>query len=198
VVDPGVGTDRHPIVINAGGHFIVCPDNGLATLFLRENPLDEARIIQNPRFMQDVVSATFHGRDIFAPAAAWLAAGEPLAHFGDELDAIVMLDLPKPTKDSTKHINGEIVHIDRFGNLITNIHYTMLEGAVARTIHVGQQCLQGMQRTYAEVPPGIPLAIFGSYGYLEVAINGANASEAFHLSKGDKVSIGLGKKGTKS
>jgi S-adenosylmethionine hydrolase len=191
VVDPSVGTGRHPIAVSAGGQMIVCPDNGLPSLFLREHPLQEACIITNPRFMRETVSTTFHGRDVFAPTAAHLARGASLHELGDELDTLVMLDIPRPRKESAECIRGEIMHVDRFGNLVTNIQQAMLRNVTPLTIRAGRHLVRGIHRAYAEVPPGRTLALFGSSGYLEIAINGGNARAALRLDQGNEVIVTL-------
>jgi S-adenosylmethionine hydrolase len=192
VIDPGVGMDRHPIAVSAGGQILVCPDNGLPTLFLREYPLQEARIISNAVFMRETISATFHGRDIFAPAAARLASGAPLSELGEELDAIVTLDMPQASRDSAGAIQGEIIHVDRFGNLMSNIHHRILGGKIPRMVHAGGLCLEAIRRTYADAPPKATLALFGSSGYIEIAVNGGNAHETLGIEKGDAVEVVMG------
>jgi hypothetical protein len=191
VIDPGVGTDRHPIVVSAGDQILVCPDNGLPTLFLQKHPLQEAWIIKNPRFLRETVSATFHGRDVFAPTAAHLASGAALHEVGEELDTIVTLDVPRPRQDSAQCLHGEIVHVDRFGNLVTNIHRSMIGDAAPHVIRAGRHRLRGLRRTYAAAPPGTALALFDSADYLEIAINGGNAHAALRLGPGDEVSVTL-------
>jgi S-adenosylmethionine hydrolase len=190
VIDPGVGTDRHPIAVSACGQTLLCPDNGLPTLLLRQHAMMEARIITNPAFMRGTVSATFHGRDVFAPAAARLATGAALKKVGEELDTIVMLDIAEPVREA-QLIRGEIVHVDRFGNLVSNIDASMLGDARPGPVWAGRHRLPGVKRTYAEVPPGTPLALFGSSGFLEIAINGGNAQAALRLARGGAVSLKL-------
>jgi S-adenosylmethionine hydrolase len=190
VVDPGVGTNRKPIAVSAGGQVIVCPDNGLPSLFLREFPLQEARIISNPALLGKTISATFHGRDIFAPAAAHIATGTPLADLGDEIDAIDTVDIPRPIKTGNV-ITGEIIHQDRFGNLITNIHSSLLGNQTPSLVRVKNYRFAGLYQTYAEAPQLSPLVLFGSSGYLEIAVNGANAQAALALNKGDQVTVEL-------
>jgi S-adenosylmethionine hydrolase len=192
VVDPGVGTGRHPIAISAGGQTIVCPDNGLASLFIQEHPLQEARIISNPRFRRETVSATFHGRDIFAPTAARLATGAALHELGEELDMIVLLDVARPRKESGNVVHGVIMHVDHFGNLITNIHRSLIGGAHPTMVRAGSHRLRGVHQTYGEVLAGTSLALFGSSGCLEIAINGGNAHAALRLNQGDAVTVTLG------
>lgn len=116
VVDPGVGTARLPLAVRAGGQYFVCPDNGLLTLVLRTLSLEAAYTIANPDFMRSNISATFHGRDIFAPAAASLAAGASIAEIGAPVEKLVPLDVPEPRIAGGK-VTGEIAHVDRFGKL---------------------------------------------------------------------------------
>jgi len=190
VVDPGVGMARHPIALWAGNQTIVCPDNGLPTLFTREHPIEEVRLISNSRFMCETVSPTFHGRDVFAPAAARLASGAPFHELGEELDTIVTLDIPHPQQTTQGGVEGEVIHVDRFGNLVTNIHRSLVSGAFGGTVSAGDRCrLSGIHRTYGEVPPGEPLALFGSCGYLEIAMNAGNAAVALGLDKGAPVEL---------
>ncbi len=192
VVDPGVGTGRHPIALSAGGQILVCPDNGLATLFIQQFPLQEARIISNARFRRAKVSATFHGRDIFAPTAAKLALGASLEELGAELDTIVLLDIPRPKKAPGNVFQGAIMHVDHFGNLITNIHRTALPEGQPAAVRAGSHRLRGIHQIYGEVPAGNSLALFGSSGYLEIAINGGSAHAALRLNPGDVVTVTLG------
>jgi S-adenosylmethionine hydrolase len=189
VVDPGVGTERHPIALRAGGHVLLCPDNGLATFFLRDRLLDEARVISNPAYIAERVSPTFHGRDIFAPAAAHLASGANFADIGDEIDTVTMLDLLSPTGDEFKGIEGEIIHIDRFGNCVTNIYTATLKGATPVSVRVGRSRRLRICRTYGDAPFGEPLALFGSSGLLEIAVNGGNAAAALSLNAGSPVFV---------
>lgn len=191
VVDPGVGTERHPIALLACEQYLVCPDNGLPTFLLREHPLQEARIITNPEYMLQSISSTFHGRDVFAPAAAHLASGVALDKLGNEIDTIVTLDIPSVQVGPGSAIKGEIIHVDRFGNLITNIRERLLEGATPDSVWAGRQHLSGLKRAYAEVPHGSPLALFGSSGYLEIAVNGGSANAALRLGRGDAITLKL-------
>lgn len=189
VIDPGVGTGRLPIVASAGGYQFVCPDNGLLTMFLREHPLEEARVISNPDFMLEKVSATFHGRDVFAPAAARLAQGVALREAGERLERLVTLEVPEPSREASDCIRGQIIHVDRFGNAITNISRSFVGKNNPREVHAGHNVLEGVHRTYADVPLDDPLALFGSADYLEIAINGGNASIAFGIERGDEVTL---------
>lgn len=188
VLDPGVGTQRHPIIILAGGQYIVCPDNGIATCYVRRYPVQDARIIENPRFMRSEISPTFHGRDIFAPAAAHLARGVPLGEFGPKLGRLVELPIPAP-RIAPGRIEGEVIHIDRFGNLITNIAQEDLPKAPALRIVIGTIRIENLSRTYADMPHGEPLVLIGSTGHLEIAIDNGSAHESLHVDRGQSVQI---------
>jgi S-adenosyl-L-methionine hydrolase (adenosine-forming) len=188
VVDPGVGTGRVPIVVSAGGQAFVCPDNGLLTLVLRDHALAEARAITNPRFMRDHISATFHGRDVFAPTAGLLARGLPLHAVGEPVDRLMMLDIPSPTKAADR-IHGEVIHIDRFGNAITNIPRAMVGEAGIVATRVGKHAIDGLQRTYGDVPDGQPLVLFGSTQHIEIAVNAGDAATALGLARNSTVEV---------
>ncbi len=189
VVDPGVGTGRAPIVVSAGGQRFVCPDNGLLSLFARQHPVEEARVVSNPVFMRHPVSATFHGRDIFAPTAGRLACGAPLEEVGDLLGEIVLLDVPCPERESERRLQGTVIHVDRFGNAITNIPHSLLADVAIEAVRAGDHCIEGLYATYGDVAPGRPLALIGSSGYLEIAVRDGNAGAELELSPGTCVTV---------
>ena len=188
VVDPGVGGDRRAIAVSAGGQRVVCPDNGLLTLFAREQSIDEARQISNPAFMRDDISATFHGRDVFAPAAARLACGAPLEEVGPVAQGVVQLDIPTPRKTPGRVI-GEVMHIDRYGNAISNVHRSDLGGATVREVLVAGRRLGALRRTFADAAQGEPLAYFESTGHLALAVNRGDASAVLGLRRGDAIEL---------
>lgn len=193
VVDPGVGAEnpdgpvRLPIAVLAGGQCFVCPNNGLLTLVTRTYPFDEARAISNPRFMGDRISPTFHGRDVFAPAAARLAGGAPFADVGERLERLVELAIPRPALSPKGGMTGEVIHIDRFGNAVTNIHASAVGAGPIREVQAASLIVRGPMKTYGDVDPGQPLALFGSSGYLEIAVNRGNAAAEFGMRRGDPV-----------
>ena len=187
VVDPGVGTDRLPIVAAAGGHLFVCPDNGLLTMVAQRHGGVKAHAIANPLCSRDSVSATFHGRDVFAPAAARLAGGMPLDEVGPPVDPIVLLDIAEAAREPDGSIRGEVIHIDRFGNCITNIHRSMLVDCHAWGVYAGGRRLAGIQRVYNDAGKGEALALFGSSEYLEIAVNQGSAAATLGVSRGDPV-----------
>jgi hypothetical protein len=188
VVDPGVGTERRPVAVAAGGQVFVCPDNGLLTLFLRAYPVQAAREIANPAFLRPKISPTFHGRDIFAPAAAHLAMGMPFDAIGPAVDDLQSLTIPEPTVDAGL-VHGLIVHVDRFGNAITNIPRAMLEPGALYRLHAAALSISEISHTYASVRPGDSVALFGSSGHVEIAVRNGSAQKDFHLKAGDPVTL---------
>lgn len=193
VVDPGVGTARRPIAIQTSHAFYVGPDNGIFTLVLRRQKLLQAVCLDNPTYHLPDLSATFHGRDIFAPAAAHIVRGVPLADLGTPATRLQRLRLPA-MRVEWQGIRASVVHIDRFGNAITNLMRTDYEtwrvrwGVTEPMVRIGdQQALLPICRTYGDVSSGQALALFGSSERLEVAVNGGNAADRFNLRRGDVV-----------
>ncbi|MGC9194074.1 MAG: SAM hydrolase/SAM-dependent halogenase family protein [Syntrophobacteraceae bacterium] len=191
VVDPDVGTDRRAVVLKAGGCFFVGPDNGLFSLILKGKTDWEARVLENEQLRRNPVSSTFHGRDIFAPAAAHLAAGVSFENFGAPCGLIsTSWGEPALGKDT---IEGEVIHIDRFGNAVTNVDIAILQKrAPARSWTVrtaGVSVL--LAKTYAMVKPGEALGLAGSAGFIEIAINRGNAASKLGLRPGTPVKFRL-------
>lgn len=190
VVDPGVGTNRRPIAIHLNGHYFVGPDNGLFSLVAEQMPY-EAYELTNTSFWRDIRSNTFHGRDIFAPVAAHLARGVPLVEMGTRVESMTYFRWAVPVADKDG-IQGWVVHIDHFGNLITNISKELIKEAYGETslkIYVGSMSLREISPTFSSVPEGEPVAFIGSSGYLEIALNKGNASLMMNVPKGAAVSI---------
>ncbi len=192
VVDPGVGTDRHPIAVRAGDQFFVGPDNGLFALVLDEALIDERVVLDRREYWRVPEPApTFHGRDIFAPVAAYLAAGVPLQALGSPLEALRPLRWPLPLVDG-EGVRGFVIHIDRYGNCISNIRPQHVEahrdGRGVRC-YVGSTSIDAVQTTYADVPAGDPLLLYGSAGLLEVAVHGGNAAELLDVRRGAPVTL---------
>ena len=193
VVDPGVGTARRAIAAIAGGQRVVCPDNGLLTLLARRETIEETRSIENPSLRRAPVSPTFHGRDLFAPAAAFLACGGALEDLGPRVDVPVELPLPRPRSEGDR-LAGEVLRIDRFGNAITNLARSDVEAVAAgRVIHVeGGGRRLPLARTYGDVAEGEALALIGSADLLEVAVRGGSAAAALGLGRGSEVTVAAG------
>ncbi|MCS7273740.1 MAG: SAM-dependent chlorinase/fluorinase [Fimbriimonadales bacterium] len=190
VVDPGVGTARRAIGVQGTRHTYFAPDNGLLSLALRDDPPQRAVVLDNPRYHLPQVSATFHGRDIFAPAAAHFANGIPLEQLGTPIppDSLVQLPHMEPEREGTT-LRCRPLHIDHFGNVVFNLHEAMVQqlasaGFVARVQLVCRDAslmALPLKRTFGEVAHGAPLAYWGSSGYLEVAINGASAAAELQI-----------------
>jgi S-adenosylmethionine hydrolase len=190
VVDPGVGTTRRILMVEADGRILLAPDNGLLTWVLVD--ANERRLAQvTPEVHRPgAPSNTFHGRDIFAYAAGRLAAGDPFDALSEPVQEPVCPDWAAVTSRGSRH-TGEVVHIDHFGNAVTSVRDTHLRGADAAhvRVHVGSLHLRGLSRTYADVPDGEPLVLLGSTGHLEVSVSGGAAAAALGLSRGDVVVV---------
>lgn len=194
VVDPGVGSEREAIGMEASGHRFVGPNNGLFSHIFRRGNVGRIHQMTESNFRRAIVSNTFHGRDLFAPAAAHWAAGVDLGAFGPPLlqDRFVLLAESHPRREGTTVI-GEIESIDSFGNLITNIGPADLPQGdhASLTVEIGPNRIRGLRRFYAEVPAGELLALFGSSSQLEIALNGGNASQSLPARIGAPVRISL-------
>jgi S-adenosylmethionine hydrolase len=178
VIDPGVGSARRPILVEAGGQFFVAPDNGVLSIVC-ESAKPRVRVISNAKLMRSEVSRTFHGRDIFAPAAGHLAAGVLPARFGKKIDDYICGSFALPQKTAPGCWRGVILKADHFGNLITNFHIDDFPGVKTNPmeLRIGGQRIHRLALTYAETNIGDVFAIVGSSGYLEIAANQASAQK---------------------
>lgn len=202
VVDPGVGSARHPIALHAGDWYFVGPDNGLFSYVLAEQPLHEVVILENPEYRLAQVSSTFHGRDIFAPAAAHLAHGVPLGELGTKLDlaALQRLESGVPTREGGR-IDAQVLHVDNFGNLITNIPLSLVPDlfscrGVQLTFVEGGNVVTERRRFFSDVSAGEksearPFIYGDSSGYVGVAVRNGNAARALHVGYGSSIIIRL-------
>ncbi len=192
VVDPGVGTERGAIAIRAGSYFFVGPDNGVFSLVLKKETLWEARDLENSQFRKTPLSSTFHGRDLFAPAAAHIARGVPFGSLGPPRDpAVAEWSEPIIGKGD---VRGEVIHIDRFGNAIVNVRLETLEtqGPGNKwTVKAGEKVLNSIENTYGRVRAGEALALTGSSSFIEIAVNRGNAASELGLVQGTGVSFRL-------
>ncbi|MGA7878092.1 MAG: SAM-dependent chlorinase/fluorinase [Desulfoferrobacter sp.] len=186
VVDPGVGTERRALVLKAGGQYFVGPDNGLFSLVLKACPDWSARSLENSAYWRSEISNTFHGRDIFAPAAAHLARGLPIESLGPPSGVVTP---PWGSIIQSKNsLRGQVMHIDHFGNIISNFNRAEIERFAAAerlSITLGSHSVNRFANTYGEVEAGKLLFLFGSSGYLEVAMNQGDAAEALGVRTGD-------------
>jgi S-adenosylmethionine hydrolase len=196
VVDPGVGGSRAAVAIETGRAIYVGPDNGLFSLALLQDSMVRAVHLTNPAYHCHPVSATFHGRDIFAPVAAHLANGVPLKEFGEPVEELVSLDLSEPDLVPDALV-AHVLHSDRFGNLITDLradHPLSVRVHNSPLIFVGGATIKGVSRTYSDVPDGLPVAYFGSGGRLEIGICNGSASEVYGVTPGGTILIWLEQK----
>lgn len=192
VVDPGVGSERRPILVAAGDQFFIGPDNGLFSYIYEREPDVSVFHVTNRTYFREPVSSTFHGRDVFAPVAATLSLGAAPKQFGVEIADYVRLDRLTPIRTGERTITAAIIHIDRFGNCITNLtpsHITeqLIEGGVRLTVN-GRE-INSFRRFFAEEHdvPGELFAIWGSAGYLELAAFRASAARMLDAQTGDAI-----------
>lgn len=197
VVDPGVGSQRGILAVHFHSHIFIAPDNGVLSLLLRDQKSDTIVHVNESDYFLEPVSATFHGRDIFAALGGHVACGTKIESMGDRLqikDIVHLNELTRQISESGKLV-GKIISIDRFGNLISNIDsihlrdFCRVEPAKQIQIRIGSLTICGMVKTYADAAPQEPLALIGSRGYMEIAINGGHAQKQLKIRKGDEVSI---------
>jgi S-adenosylmethionine hydrolase len=189
VVDPGVGTRRKVLAASAGGYYFVAPDNGILTYIMRAHEDFTAYEVTADHYFRKPVSDTFHGRDIFAPVAAWISRRIELHQLGPVLETPVRLQIPalKRLKDSL--IQGAILAVDQFGNLITNL--TPEDAPLPFKILAGQREIVGFRKTYAEGANNELIVVPGSTGYLEIAVKGGSAAAALNLKAGSPIGVVL-------
>ncbi len=189
VVDPGVGSTRKGIVAKVNDQIFVGPDNGLFSLAFAKRDV-KGYYIENPDYTREHISNTFHGRDIFSPVAAYASKGIKPEQFGPQAGKLETYKLPMPIVDQ-QGIEGTIIHIDAYGNLITNISRSDLSGILNKPVKIftGNTILDKVVSTFSDVPEGEPAALIGSSDMLEIAVNQGNAEELLNARKGDPVSI---------
>lgn len=191
VVDPGVGTQRRPIIVQTERGIFVGPDNGLLMLAAEAQGIKCVRKIESRRFMLSHVSSTFHGRDLFAPAAAHITNGVALEEFGPEISDAIKPVFAKVTQNKDTLV-GEVLHVDGFGNIITNIHTKDIEHIKHNILHVEMPNANlhlKFAKTYAEAKPQEPVALIGSHNYLEIALNQGSAATKLQAKAGDRISL---------
>ena len=192
VVDPSVGTRRRPIAIQTKQGFFVGPDNGVLVLAAEKQGIESIHELAKPRFMLPKVSSTFHGRDIFAPAAAHLLNGVKPAEFGPEIRETAEAEFAKVTRKNGV-LFGEVLHVDGFGNIITNINQReVAQNSVKGEVNVELSCNKlklKFCKAYGETKPQEPLTLIGSHGFLEISINQGNAAEKYETKAGDKIKL---------
>lgn len=189
IVDPGVGSKRRGLIIRSNDYCFVAPDNGLLSLVMETLGVVDCFVIDRPKFWRADVSATFHGRDIFAPVAAHLASGKDASELGSEIEYSSLVRLPdRPLEIAKQGITGAVAYVDRFGNLITNIDSASLESS--RHVVVNGREIE-VQSTYSSVRRGDLVALGGSHGFVEVAMNGGRADFVLKAQIGTEVLLML-------
>lgn len=194
VIDPGVGTDRRRIIVEGKRCLFVGPDNGVLSLAVQREGFVTGVELREKRFMLPNPSTTFDGRDVFAPASAHLACGVVLEEFGPVVSRIITPSFAGATRIKNKLV-GEVLHVDRFGNVITNIQRSLLssfnavEGEVYQ-VKVAKDCARiTFSRTYGTVPVGSPVMVVGSGDFVELSVNRGNASDLFKADVGSQIEI---------
>jgi S-adenosylmethionine hydrolase len=189
VVDPGVGSTRRAIAAEAGGYFLVGPDNGVFSVVLDEVPIERVVELSDPRYWRAAVSRTFEGRDRFAPAAGWLAMGVPVSDLGRPAGPVQRIHVPR-VQSVGQGLEGEVLWVDRFGNLVTNVDRTawdrLATGPLA--VEVAGRVIPFVS-SYSEVSPGELCVLFGSTDRLEIAANGTSAAAKLSLERGAPVRV---------
>jgi hypothetical protein len=190
VVDPGVGSARRILAAAAGGHLFLAPDNGVLKFVLEKNKPADMYHVNNSKYFLAEVSRTFHGRDIFAPAAAHLAKGIPIAELGPPVRDWKIGRLPRLV-EREREIVGEIIYVDRFGNLISNIPGDVLQRShhTQIVVKIAGAVIDGLVASYFAGKKNQPVALIGSAGYLEIAVNGGNAQKTLGRQIGDEVNV---------
>lgn len=211
VVDPGVGSERRPVLVEADDYVFVAPDNGVLSYVLAECDVTRAVTLTDPAYHLPEVSATFHGRDVFSPAAAHVAHGVDAAELGEPIRNLA--SLPQPELSITgRRVSGEVIHLDRFGNIVTSIGTlewgaadkikltprfgddttTTLINADSAAVEIHDQTISTIRRSYSDAIRGETLALIGSTKFLEISVNQGSAAERLDVRIGDRVEMHLG------
>ena len=192
VIDPGVGTDRRPLLVTAETQYFVAPDNGVLSLVYEREESILVRHANVEHYYLQPLSKTFHGRDIFAPVAAWLSKGSQAAAMGDEITDYKKFAMPRP-KTSDGVMKGVVLRVDSFGNLVTNFRPEHLPAAALETgavqLQVGAQSVTRLVNTFAQGNPGEAFAYIGSNGFVEIGVNKGSAAKTLNAGRGVAVTL---------
>jgi S-adenosyl-L-methionine hydrolase (adenosine-forming) len=193
VVDPGVGSARRPLLVATSKHYFIAPDNGVLSLVMDREERVSVREITAAHYFLQPLSNTFHGRDVFAPCAGWLSKGVEAEKFGDEITDYARFALPKPKVVAEHMLQGAVLKVDKFGNLITNLtpeNAPAVFAADSRTkITVGQGKVSGIHNSYAQGQPGELFGVLNSMGFLEIACNRGAAAQVAKAGRGAEVLV---------
>lgn len=193
VVDPGVGSERKPILIKTKNYYFIGPDNGIFSLVLSEEKVEQIIHLQNPKYFLSSISSTFHGRDLFAPVAAHLSSGISCASFGQKIEEYQRLNYFFPIIKK-KQIIGKVLSIDRFGNMITNLSKRFLEENFSDldfALSIKGKKIRKIYSHYAEAKKGEIFILFGSSGFLEIAMNQGSAAKFLKVKNGTQIVLNV-------
>ncbi len=192
VVDPGVGSARIGIIVETLRYFFVAPDNGLVSLAYRRADVIRTIAIENEKYFLPHVSSTFHGRDVFSAVAAYISKGVPVEEFGPIVEQGPSLSFPGVERYEDR-LYGKIIHIDSFGNIVTNFSMEALKEQNFDPnniiVEIGSRRVENLHLTYSDVEPGQTVAYFGSSGFMEIAVNQGNAANELRARSEDDVCI---------
>ncbi len=195
VVDPGVGGSgargwtRRAVAVRTARYSWVAPDNGVLSLALAREPVQQAVTLTRPAYWRREISSTFHGRDVLAPVAAHLANGVPLEVLGEPIDDLMPLPIAAPVHDGARGIRGHVLHVDHFGNIITDIPAELLAGVESWRVELKGVTVSGPYPAYSAVPVGALVSLIGSHGELEIAMREGDAAAALGVRAGDEVYV---------
>ena len=192
IVDPGVGTERKPLLLASETHWFIAPDNGVLSWVERFEEIRSVRAISASHYFLPEPSQTFHGRDVFAPIAAWFTRGVEPDMLGERIESYQKLEWPAPRSEGNR-VFGTVLHVDRFGNLITNLDKDSLKSVLALTgakrieLQLAGRAIGPLRRTFAEGPDGTAFALIGSYGMIEIAVRNGSAAALLGAAPGAEV-----------
>lgn len=195
VVDPGVGSGRRPLMVGADNQYFIGPDNGVFSyVYALSQRTPRVVHVTAERYFLSAESPTFQGRDLFAPVAGWLSRGVPMSEFGDPISDYRRFDVPSPNIAEEGVLRGEVIHIDRFGNVITNVRAGDMERLRGKSSPLMIEVIIGdrevpLREFYSQAGDRALYCLVNSSGYLELFVNGGNASATYNISAGDKVEI---------
>lgn len=190
VIDPGVGSQRRAVAVKTADYLFVGPDNGVLSWAIGDRTIQAIHVLQRKHYFLPKVSRTFHGRDIFAPVAAHLGCGTPIVEFGPRVKDLMRIPWPR-TRRIRDTVEGEVVYLDQFGNAITNIAQHGIVDLAKKQLQVyfGGKHLCSFGAYYESVAKGVPLAVIGSTGFVEIAINGGSAARELGIRPGDQIRL---------
>lgn len=195
VVDPGVGGKRKIVLVKTKNYFFLAPDNGVLSWVLKKEKAEKIIEVRNENFFLKPVSNTFHGRDIFAPVAGWLAKGKKTENFGPKIDKIKEIPFPEVVHQNNRWI-GKIIYIDHFGNLVSNFAQEKFARILKRgfTLNIKNKTFNQLSSSYSEVSKSKPCLLWDSFGFLEIALREGNLAQQWRIKPGERVIVQVKKK----